>query len=262
MTSLLADAVARERRGANAPSVGRTTHGTQPDRHNGAVQERHDARPGPATNREPPVATPRNPVYALFVLNQRMRALLAVALRDAPIRADEYGVYSAIFKAGSLTPTQLARSTGMPLTTVADYVRAMVDRGHVQRRANPADGRSVLLSLSPAGHETVTAIMPAFTQAVRSDALRARGAVRGRARCAGCHGRRHGAGHGAPPGRGSPLSPTRPGTVSGRGPLACGTATSGLGSRTMRAMLHDYRDASSDQLSSARPRTRFETPTR
>ena len=33
---------------------------------------------------------------------------------------------------------------------------------------NPADGRSVLLSLSPAGHETVTAIMPAFTQAVRS----------------------------------------------------------------------------------------------
>jgi DNA-binding MarR family transcriptional regulator len=97
-----------------------------------------------------------------------MRALLAIALNDAPIRADEYGVYSAIFMAGSLTPTQLARSTGMPLTTVTDYIRSMVERGHVERRPNPADGRSILLSLSPTGHETVKVVMPSFTQAVRT----------------------------------------------------------------------------------------------
>jgi DNA-binding MarR family transcriptional regulator len=114
------------------------------------------------------VPVPRNPFYALFVANQRLRGLLAIAMRDAPIRSDEYGVYSAVFMARSLTPTQLARSTGMPLTTVADYIRTMAERGHLVRRPNPADRRSVLLSLSPAGEETVQAVMPAFTRAVRT----------------------------------------------------------------------------------------------
>lgn len=107
-------------------------------------------------------------MYALFVASQRSRELLALAMRDAPIRPDEYGVYSAVYAAGSLTQTQLARSTGMPLSTVADYVRAMVQRGHVDRRPNPSDRRSALLSLSPAGDATVRSIMPVFTQAVRT----------------------------------------------------------------------------------------------
>lgn len=131
----------------------------------------HDTRDrtlSSAAGAEQMVPAPRNPVYALFVLNQRVRALLTIAMRGAPIRPDEYGVYSAIFMARSLTPTQLARSTGMPLTTIADYVRTMVERGHLLRRPNPADRRSVLLSLSPAGDATVQAVMPVFTRAVRT----------------------------------------------------------------------------------------------
>jgi DNA-binding MarR family transcriptional regulator len=134
----------------------------------GRVDETRDRSHGSTRVTEEAAPAPRNPVYALFVANQRVRALLAIAMRDAPIRSDEYGVYSAVFMARSLTPTQLARSTGMPLTTVADYIRTMADRGHLVRRPNPADGRSVLLSLSPAGEETVRDIMPVFTQAVRT----------------------------------------------------------------------------------------------
>ena len=121
-----------------------------------------DGAPGgraPDTGIAPRV--PRNPVYTLFVTNQRIRGLLASALRDAPIRSDEYGVYSAVYMAGTLTLTQLARSTGMPLTTVADYVRSMVERGHLERRPNPDDRRSALLRLTPAGTETVNVVMPA-----------------------------------------------------------------------------------------------------
>ncbi len=131
------------------------------------MQERRDSIDS-VSGPEATVRTPRNPVYALFVLNQRIRGLLALAMRDAPLRSDEYGVYSAVFAAGSLTLTQLAHSTGMPLTTVADYVRTMVERGHLVRRPNPSDGRSMLLSLSPAGDETVRRVMPVFTQAVRT----------------------------------------------------------------------------------------------
>lgn len=117
---------------------------------------------------EEAVPAPRNVIYALFVATQRSRALLAAALRDAPIRADEYGVYSAVFAAGSLTQTQLARSTGMPLTTIADYVRAMVERDHLRRERDPSDRRRVRLRLTPAGDATVRAIMPVFTRAVRA----------------------------------------------------------------------------------------------
>jgi DNA-binding MarR family transcriptional regulator len=129
-----------------------------------AERDEREAFPDPGHD----VRAPRNVLYALFVASQRSRELLALAMRDAPIRPDEYGVYSAVFAAGSLTQTQLARSTGMPLTTVADYVRAMVERGHVERRPNPTDRRSVLLSLSPTGEATVRSIMPAFSQAVRT----------------------------------------------------------------------------------------------
>ncbi len=130
-------------------------------------ETRDQTHPSP-TPAEEAVPAPRNAVYALFVLTQRVRALLAIALRDAPIRSDEYGVYSAVFMARSLTPTQLARSTGMPLTTAADYVRTMAERGHLIRRPNPDDGRSILLSLSPAGEAIVRDVMPVFTQAVRT----------------------------------------------------------------------------------------------
>jgi DNA-binding MarR family transcriptional regulator len=90
-------------------------------------------------------------LFDVFVLHQRVRSLLARALSGTELRADEYAVYSVLFERGPLTPTQLAVSLAMPVTTTLDYLRVMTRRGHVQRARNPADGRSYTVSLTADG---------------------------------------------------------------------------------------------------------------
>jgi DNA-binding MarR family transcriptional regulator len=91
-------------------------------------------------------------LFDVFVLNQRLRALLGKALSASELRSDEYAVYSVLFEHGSLTPTQMAGLMAMPVTTTLDYVRAMEARGHVTRTRNPADGRSYVLALTTEGY--------------------------------------------------------------------------------------------------------------
>jgi len=90
-------------------------------------------------------------LFDVFELGQRVRTLLSTAMQDAGMRPDEYAAYSVVFEAGPLTATEMARTLGMPITTAADYVRAMVGRGHVRKDTNPADNRAYLLALTPAG---------------------------------------------------------------------------------------------------------------
>jgi len=90
-------------------------------------------------------------LFDVFVLGQRTRALVAEAMRDAEMRPDEYAVYSVVFEAGPLTQTDLAERLGMAVTTVADHVRTMVERGHLRKWPHPADQRATLLSLTPQG---------------------------------------------------------------------------------------------------------------
>ncbi len=90
-------------------------------------------------------------LFDLFVLNQRVRRLLTLALADVELRADEYAVYGLLFEQGPLTATEMARRMGMPLTTLLDYLRAMEGRGHLRRDPHPRDGRAQRLSLTLAG---------------------------------------------------------------------------------------------------------------
>ena len=90
-------------------------------------------------------------LFDVFVLNQRLRTLLSTALAGTGMRPDEYAVYSLLFEGGPLTPTDMARQMGMPLTTVLDYARAMNARGHVSRSAHANDGRAYQLRLTPSG---------------------------------------------------------------------------------------------------------------
>jgi DNA-binding MarR family transcriptional regulator len=90
-------------------------------------------------------------LFDVFVLGQRTRALVGSAMRDAGLRPDEYAAYSVVFEAGSVTLTDMARQLGMPVTTVADYVRTMRERGHARTVRHPNDGRARLLALTADG---------------------------------------------------------------------------------------------------------------
>jgi DNA-binding MarR family transcriptional regulator len=90
-------------------------------------------------------------LFDAFVLGQRIRRFLSAAMASSPLRPEEYAVYSVVFEREAVSPTSMAEALGMPLTTVAEHVRSMEDRGHVRRMSNPADGRSYLLVLTAAG---------------------------------------------------------------------------------------------------------------
>lgn len=90
-------------------------------------------------------------LFDVFVLGQRTRALVNEAMHDAGLRPDEYAAYSVVFETQTITLTEMADLLAMPVTTVAEYVRAMTERGHLRRKPHPTDQRARLLALTAAG---------------------------------------------------------------------------------------------------------------
>ena len=61
-----------------------------------------------------------------------------------------------------MTPSELARWVSAPATTVSSYVKRLEQRGHLQRSRNPADGRSYVVALTPAGRQAHRAAGESF----------------------------------------------------------------------------------------------------
>lgn len=74
-------------------------------------------------------------------------------MQDSPLSAEEYAAYSVIFEVDRITPTDFARSMGLPLTTALDHVRAMLRQRHVRKLRNPLDQRSYLIELTETGRK-------------------------------------------------------------------------------------------------------------
>ena len=99
----------------------------------------------------PPRQTTYSLFFDLFVLGQRVRELLAVAMATSPLRAEEYAIYSVVFEDEAVSPTSMAAQLSMPLTTVVDAIRTMERRRHARRMPNPHDRRSYLVVLTGDG---------------------------------------------------------------------------------------------------------------
>ena len=72
-------------------------------------------------------------------------------MQDSPLSAEEYAAYSVIFEVDGITPTDFARTMGVPLTTALDRLRVMLHRRHIRKFRNPRDRRSYLIELTDAG---------------------------------------------------------------------------------------------------------------
>jgi DNA-binding MarR family transcriptional regulator len=106
-------------------------------------------------------------LFHLFAAEQRVRALVTSAMADCGLRPDEYAVYSVLFDEGPHAPTDLARRVGMPPTTMSHYVRAMLDRRHVEREIVASDRRSYRLRLTASGLAAHAMASHAFAEADR-----------------------------------------------------------------------------------------------
>ena len=72
----------------------------------------------------------------------------------------DYALLSSLTVEGQLTPAVLARLVGVAPSTPGPRLDSLTDRGWVERRANPANSRSWLLQLTPAGWAAYHAAVP------------------------------------------------------------------------------------------------------
>ena len=126
----------------------------------------------------------RSIFFELYALSQAVRQLLLTTMADGPLTPEEYALYSAVFEAESLTPTDLAANLSMPITTVMERVRVLEQRGHARRVSHPRDGRSYLLVLTAAGrvahrqaNERFEVAYAAFLESLAGDEVRAHAQV-------------------------------------------------------------------------------------
>ena len=106
-------------------------------------------------------------LFSLYTANQAMVTLVDETVEPYGV-ADGFAAMGLISAAGPLTPTTLAQRLGMGLSTTSALIRRLLDRGHVQQRPNPGDGRSYLLDLTEEGRAAFGAAQPAF-QALVAD---------------------------------------------------------------------------------------------
>jgi DNA-binding MarR family transcriptional regulator len=98
--------------------------------------------------------------FVAFLMRTRMESYLSAGLREADMVSGDYALLSLLAVEGQLTPAVLARLVGVAPSTLGSRLNALTERGWVKRRANPANSRSWLLQLTPAGWATYHAAVP------------------------------------------------------------------------------------------------------
>ncbi|HWG63728.1 MAG TPA: MarR family transcriptional regulator [Streptosporangiaceae bacterium] len=80
-------------------------------------------------------------------------------LRQAPLPGEltlpEMSALSRLERAGSATPGELAKEEQISPQAMGTTLGSLEERGFIQRRSDPADGRRVVMSLTEAGQQVI-----------------------------------------------------------------------------------------------------------
>ncbi|HET6167392.1 MAG TPA: MarR family transcriptional regulator [Marmoricola sp.] len=109
-----------------------------------------------------------NLVLDLFVLQQRIGALLDEALTGTGVRPAEYAVYSQL-GIDAMSPGEITARLGVTPSTLTGHLAAIEARGHLHRETDPGDRRSRRLVLTSTGRRALEDCRQRFKAAV--DAL-------------------------------------------------------------------------------------------
>ena len=82
-------------------------------------------------------------------------SLVNAELRNGGIDPQLFSFLSWVRLLEPVTPGTLAAETGIPPTTIRDYLRRLRERGDLARLPNARDGRSYLVKLTPRGRRLV-----------------------------------------------------------------------------------------------------------
>jgi MarR family transcriptional regulator, organic hydroperoxide resistance regulator len=100
-------------------------------------------------------------VLALHRATHVTLQVLATRLAGLDLPASEINVLANLAGRGPLTVGALAAATATRPTTLTSVLDRLVRRGHVVREVDPADRRSFLISLTPAGQQAAGTVSAA-----------------------------------------------------------------------------------------------------
>ncbi|GAB3274956.1 MarR family transcriptional regulator [Microbacterium sp. MEC084] len=109
--------------------------------------------------------TPLDVMSRLRRAANRLAKLRAEVFRGAGLAAWEFDVLAALRREEpphELTPMQLVGATMIGSAAMTHRIDKLVERGLVERRPNPRDGRGVLVRLCPEGSARADAAMTAL----------------------------------------------------------------------------------------------------
>jgi len=99
--------------------------------------------------------------YRLSIASNRVSDAIASTYQALfGLRIPEWRLIAIIAEGEGMTQQALGRATRMDKVTVSRAALALAERGLVERQPNPADQRSHLLSLSPAGRALYDQVAP------------------------------------------------------------------------------------------------------
>src|SRR5215218_4147935 len=118
---------------------------------------------------QPRTETQMSILFDLWLINHLLSDAIDDALTDTSgLSGEEFGFYSLLRRFGPVPASQVTRWTAIRPTTLSTLVRRLQERGHVEQRPNPADGRSRLLALTPDGEKAHAVAADAFFAATRA----------------------------------------------------------------------------------------------
>lgn len=113
------------------------------------------------------MSSPKNILVDVWLASTLAERLVDDLLADERLSTDEFALYGLIADLGPVTASELARWTGMPMTTLSTLVRRCVARGELTRVPNPDDRRSAHLALSDEGMALYRRCVPPLLDALR-----------------------------------------------------------------------------------------------
>lgn len=112
-------------------------------------------------------------VARLYLALGRINRVLRRDARDAPVGHGALSALATVSGAGPMRLGELAESEGISPASMSRIVTSLERLGHVQRRADPDDGRAFFVEPTASGRQLVEAGRAARMQALgaRVDAL-------------------------------------------------------------------------------------------
>lgn len=90
-------------------------------------------------------------LYDVWTLANTTERVLAAVLAPLQVTPGDFAIYSLLAVQGPLTPTEIARMTGSPATSLTYSLRRAERRGHFAKEPRAGDKRSYHVALTPSG---------------------------------------------------------------------------------------------------------------